>query len=148
MDKCEASFITVLSSDQGCHHCFSESTVSVWYSSNPACPSAPRETIILLLIHLSLYCSPNQFPMEWDVAKLLLPSCGCRGNRDSVFGGMSVRCGLEVWVLTRTTLVGDNDKSLLSWRWGDVSEGRLPVSLACVSERERVSGREFSSFGL
>lgn len=81
--------------------------LSVWQSSDPACPSALRETIILLLIHLSLHCSPNQSPAEWDVAKLRLPSCGYRGNRDSGLAVMSARC---VWTRTRPTLVGDNEQ--------------------------------------
>lgn len=84
--------------------------LSVWQSSSPTCPSALRETIMLLLIHLSLYCSPNQSPTERDVAKLQLPSCGCCGNRDSLFAVMSARCGLALWVLTRMTLVGDNEQ--------------------------------------
>lgn len=125
--------------------------LSVWHSSNPARPSAPRETIILLLIHLSLYCSPNQSPMEWDVAKLLLPSCGCHSNRDSVFAVMSARCGLEVWVLTRTTLVGDNeqDSAVMEMTLFTSATGDSQLAwCVCVWEGEsewaRV-GREFSS---
>lgn len=107
IDEQKASLIVVLSPDQtrvalDVHH-----PLSVWQGSGLACPSASRETIILLLIHLLLHCSPNQSPVEWDAAKLQLPSCGCPGNRDSGFAVMSARCCLAVWALTRPTLVGE-----------------------------------------
>lgn len=119
MDKWDASFIISVnpSSGLGCPHCFSRFAVlSVsGRAQSPTCPPASRETIILLLIHLSLHCSPNQSPVEWDVAKLRLPSCGCPGNRDSVsffffFFLLWTRCGAAVWAGTRLTLVGNNGR--------------------------------------
>lgn len=126
------------SSLQACHHCV-QRPLSVWQSSGPACPSAPAQTIILLLIHLSLHCSPNQSPAERDVAKSHLPSCGYRGNGDSAFAVMSARCVLAARPATRPSLVGDNeqDSAVMAMTVCERRSARADSQLAPVSQTVR-----------
>lgn len=109
-------------------------------------PSPLRETVALLLIHLSSHCSPNQSPMEASRAlpSRGLPNCGCPGNASYNFSiylfiyllWCQHRCvAAAVWTCNRTGPCW----AIMSWT--PLSWRRLFVS---VSGGQRVAGSQLA----